>query len=136
MSRFVEAQRDTYDEALSELRAGSKRGHWMWFVFPQIAGLARSETARFYAIADRGEAEAYLRHAVLGRRLRECTEAVLGWAGRRRAEQILGAIDSIKFRSSMTLFEACGDVSESCAAALDVFYAGERDAATLSRLCR
>ena len=106
----------------------------MWFVFPQIAGLGRSSTAQFYAIADRAEAEAYDRHPLLGSRLRECTEAMLGWAGKRDAERILGIVDALKFRSSMTLFEACADNPVPFAAALDAFYAGERDEATLSLL--
>ena len=106
----------------------------MWFVFPQIAGLGRSSTARIYAIADRAEAEANSRHALLGPRLRECTEAILGWARRRDAERILGGVDAHKFRSSMTLFEACADNPAPFAAALDAFYAGERDTATLDRL--
>jgi uncharacterized protein (DUF1810 family) len=106
----------------------------MWFVFPQIAGLGRSATAQFYAIRGRDEAEAYDRHALLGRRLRESTEALLGWAGRRGAGQILGEVDALKLRSSMTLFEACGDDPAPFAAALEAFYAGERDRATLDRL--
>jgi len=106
----------------------------MWFVFPQIAGLGRSPTAQFYAIADRTEAQAYARHPVLGPRLRECTEAVLGWAGRRSAEAILGPVDALKLRSSMTLFEACADDPAPFAAVLEAFYGGERDAATLARL--
>ncbi len=106
----------------------------MWFVFPQVAGLGRSSTAQFYAIRGREEAEAYARHPLLGARLRECTEAMLGWAGRRSAETILGAVDALKFRSSMTLFEACAPDPAPFALALDAFYAGERDAATLERL--
>ena len=106
----------------------------MWFVFPQIAGLGRSSTARFYAIADRAEAGTYSRHALLGPRLRACTEAMLGWAGKRSAERILGGVDALKLRSSLTLFEACADDSAPFAAALEAFYAGERDAATLERL--
>lgn len=106
----------------------------MWFVFPQIAGLGRSSTAQFYAIADCAEAQAYARHPVLGPRLVEATEAMLGWTGRRDAERILGPVDALKFRSSMTLFEACADHPAPFAAALDAFYAGERDDATLERL--
>jgi uncharacterized protein (DUF1810 family) len=106
----------------------------MWFVFPQIAGLGRSPVAQFYAIRGRDEAAAYARHAVLGPRLREATEAMLGWAGRRSAERILGPVDTLKFRSSMTLFEACAEDAQPFARALDAFYAGERDAATLARL--
>ena len=128
------AQRGIYAQALGELRAGAKRGHWMWFVFPQIAGLGRSAAARFYALADIGEARAYLTHPTLGARLSECTEAMLSWAGRRSAANILGAVDALKFRSSMTLFEAAAARPERFARAIDGFYAGERDAATLARL--
>jgi len=116
------------------LRAGKKLTHWMWFVFPQIAGLGRTSTARFFAIADRREAEAYDRHAVLGPRLRECTAAMMTWAEKRDAEAILGPIDVLKFRSSMTLFEECGADPAPFAAALDAFYRGERDTLTLELL--
>jgi uncharacterized protein (DUF1810 family) len=134
LERFVEAQRSTFDQALAELRAGAKRGHWMWFVFPQIAGLGRSSTARFYAIADAVEASAYLLHPMLGPRLRECTEAMLGWAGRRSAEAILGPVDAMKFASSMTLFDAVGEDDEPFARALAALNRGERDPLTLERL--
>ena len=134
MERFVTAQAPVYAQALAELRAGAKRSHWMWFVFPQLAGLGRSETARFYALADRAEAQAYARHPLLGERLVECTDAMLGWAGTRSAEAILGQIDAVKFRSSMTLFEACAPDPAPFEAALDVFYARERDEATLRLL--
>jgi len=106
----------------------------MWFVFPQIAGLGRSATARFYALADIEEARAYLAHPALAPRLGECTEAMLDWAGRRSAEAILGAVDALKFRSSMTLFEAAAAQPERFARAIDGFYAGEREAPTLARL--
>jgi uncharacterized protein (DUF1810 family) len=106
----------------------------MWFIFPQIAGLGRTSTSQFYAIADRAEAEAYDRDELLGMRLRECTQTMLGWAGKREAEAILGSIDVLKFKSSMTLFEACSGDPAPFAAALDGFFAGERDAATLSLL--
>lgn len=106
----------------------------MWFVFPQVAGLGHSSMAQFYAIRGREEAEAYRRHPVLGPRLVECTEAMLGWAGTRSAERILGTVDALKFRSAMTLFEACCDDPAPFAAALEAFYRGERDAATLERL--
>ena len=135
LDRFVEAQRASYAAALAELRAGSKRSHWMWFVFPQIAGLGRSETARFYAIIGAGEARAYLAHPLLGPRLTECTRAVLDHAGE-RPETIFGRVDAMKFRSSMTLFEAVADEPAPFAQALEQFYAGERDAATLSLLQR
>lgn len=105
LDRFVAAQDagGTYEQALSELMAGRKTSHWMWFVFPQIAGLGRSSTARHYAIASLAEAEAYLAHPVLGPRLVECATAVLHHTGR-SAEQMLGGIDALKLRSSMTLF--------------------------------
>ena len=106
----------------------------MWFIFPQIAGLGRSPAARLYAIGGLAEAKAYLRHRLLGPRLRECTEAMLGWAGQRSVEQILGPVDAIKLRSSMTLFEACAADPAPFAAVLEAFCAGSRDGATLERL--
>lgn len=106
----------------------------MWFVFPQIAGLGRSPTARFYAIADLTEARDYLRHALLGQRLEECTRAMLNWAGRRSAEAILGPIDALKFRSSMTLFEEAAGGPSVFTDAIELFYRGERDPMTLERL--
>jgi uncharacterized protein (DUF1810 family) len=134
LERFVQAQRSGYEQALTQLRAGAKRTHWMWFIFPQIAGLGRSPTARFYAIADAVEASAYLRHPVLGSRLRECTDAMLGWAGRKTAAAILGPIDAVKFVSSMTLFDAVVEADERYARALAGFNHGKRDALTLDRL--
>jgi uncharacterized protein (DUF1810 family) len=141
LDRFVEAQAGMYDRALGELRAGRKASHWMWFVFPQIAGLGRSETARFYALADLTEARAYLTHPVLGPRLVEATRAVIAAPG--SAASILGAVDAVKLRSSMTLFEAAatqpggfeataGDPAP-FRAALDRFFGGARDPATLGR---
>jgi len=134
LARFVEAQDGVYPRALAEVRAGAKQTHWIWFVFPQIEGLGQSPTARFYAIADGEEARAYSRHPLLGPRLAECTDAMLRWAGERSAEQILGAVDAQKFRSCMTLFERCADDPASFAAALEAFYSGSRDEATLARL--
>ena len=135
LDRFVDAQNGVFDRALAELRGGVKASHWMWFVFPQIAGLGRSAMARIYAIRDLAEARAYLDHAILGPRLVTASEAMLGWAGRRSAEAILGGIDAIKFRSSMTLFEAAaGEGASPYVACLDGFYAGQRDPATLDRL--
>jgi len=134
LERFVEAQRSIFDEALAELRAGTKHSHWMWFVFPQIAGLGRSSTARFFAIADAMEAGAYLLHPLLGPRLRECTEAMLGWAGRKSAVAILGPVDTVKFISSMTLFDAVAEDDDLFARALAAFNRGERDPLTLERL--
>ena len=143
LARFVQAQAGVYRQALAELRAGEKQSHWMWFIFPQITGLGHSHTARLYAIAGRGEGEAYLAHELLGSRLRECTEVMLGWAGKRSAHEVLGPIDALKFASSMTLFEACaqapGETSVTVdealfGRALDEFYLGQRDRATWERL--
>jgi len=137
LDHFVAAQRGTWPIALAELRAGAKRSHWMWFIFPQIAGLGHSEVARFYAIRDLAEARAYLAHPVLGPRLVEATEAMLRHAGVRSADAVLGAVDAMKLASSMTLFEAAAASSEQTrpfARCLDAFYAGRRDAATLRRL--
>jgi uncharacterized protein (DUF1810 family) len=108
----------------------------MWFVFPQIAGLGRSATAQFYAIADRQEAEAYLADNVLRARLVECTEAMLQWARKRSAEAILGPVDALKFHSSMTLFAEVSGGEEPFAQALDSFFDGERDEATIELLSR
>jgi uncharacterized protein (DUF1810 family) len=103
LKRFVRAQEPVYDDVVAELRRGRKTSHWMWFVFPQIAGLGRSETARYYAIGSLDEARAYLAHPVLGPRLRECSGLLLAVQGR-TAEGIFGPIDAMKLRSSMTLF--------------------------------
>ncbi|MGN6375317.1 MAG: DUF1810 domain-containing protein [Sphingomonas sp.] len=137
LDRFVAAQQGVYPQALAELRAGAKRSHWMWFVFPQIAGLGHSDMARRYAIRDRVEAAAYLAHPVLAPRLIEAAEAVASHAGRRSAAEIMGGIDAVKLRSSMTLFEAAAPSVEAAAPfvrVLDGLFAGERDEATLSRL--
>lgn len=133
LERFVDAQHRAYAQALAELRAGAKRGHWIWFVFPQIAGLGRSETASFYAIADLAEARAYLDHALLGARLREATEAILVWSGQRTLYALLGDLDGLKFCSSMTLFEAAGG-GDVFSRALDSFCGGHRDMRTLDLL--
>lgn len=133
LSRFVDAQVGTYEQALAELRAGRKRSHWMWFVFPQMAGLGSSDMARRYAIRSAREARAYLDHPLLGARLRESTRAVLAHEGM-RAEAIFGSIDAVKLRSSMTLFDQVGEESDPFAPCLDAFFGGERDAATLRLL--
>ena len=135
LERFVAAQDrgGTYERALAELRAGRKTSHWMWFVFPQIAGLGRSATAREYAIASRAEAAAYAGHPVLGPRLVECAEALLGHAGR-GARGILGEIDATKLRSSMTLFAEAAPHEPAFARVIDAFFDGVRDPETLSRL--
>lgn len=135
LDRFVTAQARDYAVALAELQRGRKTSHWIWYVFPQIAGLGRSDMAQLYAIADLAEARAYLAHPVLGPRLREATAALLAHAGKRDAVTILGEIDAIKVRSSMTLFEAADTEAEGVfAACLDAFYAGSRDPETLRRL--
>jgi uncharacterized protein (DUF1810 family) len=131
--RFVEAQAPLYREALAELRRGHKQGHWMWFVFPQIAGLGSSATARRYAIASADEARAYLAHPLLGPRLRECTEAVLVHTDR-RAEEIFGRIDTLKLRSAMTLFAAVAEPGSPFERCLAAFFGGARDPATLRLL--
>lgn len=133
LDRFVTAQQAMYPQALAELTAGAKQSHWIWFVFPQISGLGLSATARRYAITDLDEARAYLAHPVLGPRLIVCVETLLGWAGRRTAEQVLGGIDALKCRSCLTLFEAAGG-DPVFGQALDALYDGERDALTLERL--
>lgn len=107
LDRFVQAQESSYAAALAEIRAGAKRSHWMWYVFPQLAGLGHSTMAQRYAISSLSEARAYLAHAVLGQRLRECVRA-LDDLSDTSAEQVLGTVDAMKLRSSLTLFEAAG----------------------------
>jgi len=134
LDRFLSAQALVHDQALAELRRGRKTSHWMWFVFPQIAGLGRSETAQFYAIRDAAEARAYLAHPLLGPRLIEATRTVS--AARGSATAILGEIDAMKLQSSMTLFAAVADDPAPFAVALARFYGGVRDATTLDLLRR
>ena len=131
LSRFVTAQdaAGTYDRALSELQSGSKRTHWMWFVFPQIAGLGMSSMAQRYAVSGLAEARAYLDHPVLGARLRECCE-VLTRHSERSAQQIFGEVDALKLRSSTTLFlraDPCDDLFQQV---LDRFFDGVPDPRT------
>lgn len=133
LERFVEAQSGTWPAALGELQRGAKTSHWMWFVFPQLAGLGRSPTAQFYAIRGIAEARAYLAHPLLAARLREGTEAMLAWAGRRSPEAVLGAVDAAKLRSCLTLFEAAGG-GDPFPRALDALYDGVRDRRTLALL--
>ncbi len=132
LDRFVIAQNGSYADALAELRAGRKRSHWMWWVFPQLAGLGRSETARAYGIRSLAEARAYLAHPLLAARLSEATAAML-LNPDVSAEAVLGEIDAAKFRSSLTLFLAAG-AGEPLEEALRVFFAGERDGETLRLL--
>jgi uncharacterized protein (DUF1810 family) len=133
LQRFVDAQQGILDTVLAELNAGAKQSHWMWFVFPQLAGLGRSPTAEFYGIGTLAEARAYLEHPLLGRRLGDCVEALLHWAGRRSARQVLGPIDALKLKSSMTLFDAV-EPAGTFADALAGFYGGDRDELTLALL--
>lgn len=132
LERFVQAQdeRGTYDRALAELRAGRKTGHWMWFVFPQVAGLGHSPTAQAYAVRDLAEARAYLAHDVLGPRLLECCRALLDLTDDRTAVQVLGDVDAMKLRSSMTLFAIADPDEPTYAAVLDRFFDGEPDERT------
>jgi uncharacterized protein (DUF1810 family) len=135
LQRFVDAQDagGTYRQAVAELRAGRKRSHWMWFVFPQIAGLGRSATAQHYAISGPDEARAYLAHPVLGPRLRECA-GVLTELRTENAEAVFGGIDAQKLRSSMTLFAAAAPDEPVFARVLTQYFAGRPDPETISRL--
>ncbi len=133
LQRFVRAQNGVYDTALKEIRNGDKRSHWMWFIFPQLRGLGKSEMATFYGIADLNEAKDYLAHPVLGARLIECCEAVLSNKDKTTYE-IFGGIDAKKLRSSMTLFLAASDGDLVFKEVLDRFYGGKKDGATLKIL--
>jgi uncharacterized protein (DUF1810 family) len=133
LRRFVDAQTGIFDSALSELRAGRKQSHWMWFVFPQLAGLGHSQTAQYYGIASLDEARAYLEHPLLGSRLNQSVEVLLPWAGERTAEQVLGPIDAMKLRSSLTLFDRA-EPGGAFAAGLAAFFGGEPDDRTLALL--
>lgn len=138
LQRFVDAQEDAaiYARALAELRAGRKQSHWIWFVFPQIAGLGSSPMSRVYAIGSLEEARAYLAHPLLGRRLRESCEALLTADPGHAAATILGGIDALKVRSSMTLFARADPGEPLFPAVLDRFYDGEADPETDRRLRR
>jgi uncharacterized protein (DUF1810 family) len=133
LQRFVEAQDGVFDEVCAELAAGRKRGHWMWFIFPQLKGLGRSSTAQFYGISGREEAEEYLRHPVLGGRLRRCTQLLLGVQGR-SINEIVGSPDDMKFRSSMTLFSQVTKDNQVFVDAVNKYYGGKFDDWTLGHL--
>ena len=133
LQRFVDAQQAHYEQALNELRSGRKHSHWMWFIFPQLQGLGRSAMAQRYAISGRDEAIAYLQHPLLGARLRACTEAMLEH-GSRSARQILGSPDDLKFHSSLTLFAQAASDPALFEQALQVFFNGRPDPASLERL--
>ncbi len=129
LQRFVDAQAGIYGSVIAELRRGRKSGHWMWFVFPQIAGLGRSATAQHYALTSLDEARDYVAHPVLGPRLLECSELVLD-SPARDAVEIFGSIDAMKLRSSMTLFHRAAPDESVFRAVVDVFCGGVADAAT------
>lgn len=134
LQRFVDAQASTYPTALAEIRRGAKRSHWMWFIFPQIEGLGRSETARFFGIRGLSEASAYLAHPILGSRYIECVAALQDLTIS-DAVAVMGVVDAMKLRSSLTLFEAAGS-TPLFAAALERWFAGDRDNETLRLLVR
>ena len=133
LQRFVDAQAPIYDTVRAELRQGRKRSHWMWFIFPQIAGLGRSATSMRYAISSLAEAEAYLNHPVLGPRLRECTRLVMLVEGR-SAHEILGSPDDMKFHSCLTLFAKAASEDSLFRDALEKYFDGAEDPMTLERL--
>jgi uncharacterized protein (DUF1810 family) len=133
LQRFIEAQQPVIERVLAELRSGQKRSHWMWFVFPQIAGLGFSATAQRYAIVSLDEAKAYAAHPVLGPRLEECTQAVLDVRGR-SIQAIFGSPDDLKFHSSMTLFGRAAPDCTLFAEALNKYFGGEPDQKTLDLL--
>jgi uncharacterized protein (DUF1810 family) len=133
LDRFVTAQDGVYDQALAELRRGRKVGHWMWFVFPQIAGLGQSPTSRLYAITSLDEARAYLQHPVLGPRLLECATALADNL-EATVEGIFGEVDAMKLRSSMTLFQAAAPEEPLFGRVIDRYFDGAPDAETLRRL--
>jgi uncharacterized protein (DUF1810 family) len=133
LERFVQAQAGVYERVLAELAAGSKRGHWMWFIFPQIQGLGMSEISVRFAIDSLEEAKAYLAHPVLGPRLRQCVETMLG-VHNKTAEEVFGYPDDMKFRSSMTLFAKASETGSVFEQALERYFDGKMDGATLRRL--
>jgi len=133
LQRFVDAQVEDFEIAIDELRGGSKQSHWMWYIFPQLAALGQSPTAKFYGIGSVDEARAYLNHPQLGPNLRQCLGALMQWAGLKSADQILGSIDAMKLKSCLTLFEAASsDVAFGLG--LKAYFDGERDELTLALL--
>lgn len=126
----------SHEQALTEVRAGRKTSHWMWFIYPQLAGLGRSEMARYYAIASIEAARAYLAHPVLGPRLREAAAAALAAPAGRSAEDVFGPIDALKLRSSMTLFKRAAPAEPAFASVLERYFAGREDEATIELLAR
>jgi uncharacterized protein (DUF1810 family) len=133
LNRFLQAQENDYERALSEIRSGQKRTHWMWYIFPQLEGLAFSSTAKHYSIKSIQEARAYLTHPVLGPRLLECAEAVVQIKGR-SANEIFGSPDDLKLRSCATLFEYVSPSGSVFKQLIEEYYGGERDHKTLALL--
>lgn len=131
LARFVDAQASLYDRALAEIRAGRKQSHWMWFIFPQIAGLGTSPTAQHYAIKSLAEARAYLSHPILGRRLIECAEAANAIEGK-SASEIFGFPDDMKLRSSATLFAEISPPGSAFDRLLQKYFGGDKDPKTIS----
>jgi uncharacterized protein (DUF1810 family) len=135
LSRFVQAQEETYAQALSELERGRKQSHWMWYIFPQLDGLGFSPVTKRFSIKSEDEARAYLKHPTLGPRLLECAEAILSVDGK-SAREILGSPDDLKLKSCATLFAHVSPPGSVFEHVLEKFYSGERDAATLRLLTR
>lgn len=133
LERFVEEQNPVYEQVLSELRAGRKTSHWMWFIFPQLRGLGRSPTADFFGIGSRAEATAYLSHPILGPRLRQCTRLVARIEGR-TIDRIFGGPDHLKLKSSMTLFASMTPDNDDFMSVIDKYFQGEFDLRTLDLL--
>lgn len=130
LRRFLDAQQDSYSQALKELTTGKKQSHWMWFIFPQFAGLGLSQTSMFYAIGSLDEARAYINHPILGARLRECAWAVNNLQNS-TAHDIFGSPDDMKFFSSMTLFELAADSPSEFTTTLEKYFPGKRDEVTI-----
>jgi uncharacterized protein (DUF1810 family) len=135
LTRFTQAQADSYATVLAELKNGQKRSHWMWYIFPQLNGLGHSETAKYYAIKNLAEAQQYLNHPVLGKRLLECAAAVLAVEGRTILD-IMGFPDNLKLNSSMTLFAHISNSNSVFTAVIDKYFAGKQDDKTLQLLTR
>ena len=135
LQRFLDAQSNIYSQVITELQQGSKRTHWIWFIFPQMAGLGFSQTASYYGIKSIDEARSYLKQPILGERLRECVRLVLNVKGK-TARQIFGSPDDLKFCSSMTLFQQASPDNSLFAKALDQYYQGKADTRTLQLLGR
>ena len=133
LSRFIEAQEGDYSDVLDELKRGKKAGHWIWYVFPQMASLGHSAMSERYSISCINEARAYIGHPILGPRLVECTELILAVEGK-TAEQIFGSLDAMKFRSSMTLFSHVGEADSVYQRALSKYFDGEPDPKTLKAM--